>query len=196
MKQSISRVKIAPQPTLDVPHDTLTGIRLRPIRLQDAKACFQLLNHPDVFPYIDHDTVPCTLTQMRHSIKHYRTAYLLHQSMHWGIYHQDQLIGLFEICDINGSEATSSCRLSPQYWGQGIVPACEHVVMSFVFDTTALTAIYSYVMYSNQRCLAMMKKTSQEYIGTCRMLMNGKMPHIHHFIAHKRDYFGDTHRPI
>ena len=125
---------------------------LREITLDNLDDLFRLLSNPDVSRYLGRHPLT-SLDEVIKRIHVCQTTFQEHTGVHWAITsrEQGQVIGTCVLWKID----TVHCRgelgyiLTPEWWGQGIIPEVSSAIMSFGFTQMGLHSIEAHIDPAN-----------------------------------------------
>jgi len=156
----------------------LNQIRLAPLNpVADAAAFMNILNDPDVSPYIPASLRPRTLEESHQELLVLSELHRHQRGAFWGIYHHDRLIGTIGLQDSAeyNNIAELSYELLPRYWNQGIVRAAIAMVCPLASELLSVARIHAYVLTENAASVRVLEKCHFQYHSTLERLYNGRM---------------------
>lgn len=111
-------------------------------------------------------------------IGHFERDFLKRTRIKWGIFYNEQLIGIIEAFDFNQkvNMCTIGYFLAEAYWGKGIATEAVRILLAFLFIEGNVNRIQAEVMPQNESSKKVLLKNGLMYEGTIRQgaLWSGK----------------------
>lgn len=150
---------------------------LKKVEENDFEGVFAIYNNGRVFEYCgiipkhNKDTV-------KKMISHFERDYLKRTRIKWGIFFNDELVGIIEAFDFNQkvNMCTIGYFLAESYWGKGIATEAVRILLTFLFMEGNVNRIQAEVMPQNESSKKVLLKNGFMYEGTLRQatLWSGK----------------------
>ena len=145
------------------------GLRLRPLRREDAAAWHSWLADPRV---IEHTSYPqIDLAFVEAMVARQLDGYATGTSRRWAIADEaDRLIGTcgYSNWSLPHAHAELVYDLAPAYWGRGVMRAAIGDVLTWAFETAQFNRVHAFVMTTNTPSIAVLKRSGFEREGTLR----------------------------
>lgn len=112
---------------------------------------YELLNHPDVKPFIPAIHVPIDHKAAEHNLTTLANMQNHDEGIYWGLYSSDHLIGTVGLhtWDKNKNTIEISYEIHPDYTGHGLATlACKYCV-NFTVEHTNVDKILAYTLTDN-----------------------------------------------
>ncbi len=142
---------------------------MRALEPADAENWFHYLADPEV---LAHTSFPkMDLLAVRDLLQRNIDANNSATSCRWALTDsQDQLIGTcgFSSWSTEHRHAELVYDLSPAYWGQGLMRRAVDQALAWAFLTAGFTRVHAYVMTSNKRSIALLRRCGFSHEGTLR----------------------------
>jgi RimJ/RimL family protein N-acetyltransferase len=136
------------QPTIE-----LAGIRLRPLRRDDAVAWHAYLSDPQVIELTSYPSM--SLGDVESMLAHVAQGYSTGTACKWGVAMQDddRLVGTCGFNEWSRSHgwAELAYELARPYWGRGIISQAVTACLGWGFGTLSFNRIHAFVMIGNLR---------------------------------------------
>jgi len=153
------------QPTIE-----LAGIRLRPLRGDDAAAWHAYLSDPQVTELTSYP--PMSLAEVESMLAHVTQAYSAGTSCKWAVAMQDddQLVGTcgFNAWSRGQGWAELAYELARPHWGRGIISQAVAGCLAWGFDTALFNRVHAFVMVSNVRSERVLERAHFKREGCLR----------------------------
>ena len=131
----------------------LAGVRLRPLRLDDATAWYACLCDPEVTELTSYPSL--SFSDVESMVQHCRQAYAAGSRSKWAVARQadDLLIGTCGFNEWSRSQgwAELAYELARPYWGRGIISQAVTGCLAWGFDTALFNRVHAFVMVGNVR---------------------------------------------
>jgi ribosomal-protein-alanine N-acetyltransferase len=145
---------------------------LRALRMEDAGFIFKEWGSPEVTRYMRDEAPLKTLEEAEERLRPLQTPEKMPDFKWWGIGLKAKgcLIGTCGFCgwDKQHHHAEIGYDLSPEYWGQGLMPEAVNRLISFGFEEMELNRIEATTHTENQRSQHVLEKLGFEKEGILR----------------------------
>ncbi|WP_233269351.1 GNAT family N-acetyltransferase [Alteribacillus sp. YIM 98480] len=153
------------------PHLETKRLRLRRLQQEDLYAVFDYASKPEVSEHVLWDTHRSTEDTQQFldiAFEKYKQGHLAP----FGIERKEsaELIGTIDYVWWEQGHAAAEIGyvLSPNYWGQGIIPEAASKLVSFGFEQMGLVRIEARCYAENKNSMRVMEKLGMTYEGTIR----------------------------
>lgn len=153
------------QPTIE-----LAGIRLRPLREEDAAAWHRYLSDPEVTELTSYPSM--SLGEVESMLARVTRAYSAGTSCKWAVAMQndDRLVGT---CGFNEWSHTHgwaelAYELARPYWGRGIISQAVAACLGWRFATPSFNRVHAFVMIGNRRSERVLERAGFTHEGCLR----------------------------
>jgi ribosomal-protein-alanine N-acetyltransferase len=153
------------QPTIE-----LAGIRLRPLRGDDATACHAYLSDPQVTELTSYP--PMSFAEVESMLARVAQAYSAGTSCRWAVAIQDN-DQLVETCGFNKWSrihgwAELAYELARPYWGRGIMSQAVAACLGRGFGTSSFNRMHAFAMIGNHRSELLLERAGFAREGCLR----------------------------
>ncbi len=136
---------------LEPPTIELAGVRLRPLRLEDAAAWHSYLSDPQVTELTSYPSM--SLPAVQSMLADYRAGFASGLSCKWAVALQsdDALVGT---CGFNEWSRTHgwaelAYELARPHWGRGIITQAVSACLGWAFTDAGFARVHAFVMVGN-----------------------------------------------
>ena len=131
----------------------LSGVRLRPLRPEDAGAWHACLSDPQVTELTSFPEM--SLSGVRFMLEKCRMGFASGSSCKWAVAMQDddQLVGTCGFNEWSRAQgwAELAYELARPYWGRGIISQAVAACLRWGFGTLSFNRVHAFVMIGNRR---------------------------------------------
>lgn len=136
------------------------GLRVRPLRGDDALAFYGYLQNPAVTERTCYP--PITMAFVEAMLERYRQRWAAGELSKWGIVRppDDQLIGTCGFNDWSPTHrwAELAYDLAQDHWGTGVMKHAVRGVLQWAFDQHRIDRVLAYVRWDNQRSMQFIER--------------------------------------
>ena len=179
----------------EFPEYKLNKIIMRKLREEDAMSMLNYISNPEVNKYLPDDAEMNNCEEIKDMIKSINQGFMESNNIRWGIVDKEssKIIGDcgFYKTDLKNKTGEISYRLSPEFWGQGIMSKILKQMLSFGFKEIELNRIEASVIPGNKGSLHILENNGFKKEGVLRdsLFKNNKYYDLIVYSILKRDYF-------
>jgi ribosomal-protein-alanine N-acetyltransferase len=148
----------------------LAGIRLRPLRAEDAAAWHAYLSDPQVTELTSYPLM--SLAEVESMLAHVVRRCAAGTSCKWAVALQDddQLVGTcgFNEWSRDHGWAELAYELARPYWGRGIISQAVAACLDWGFGTASFQRVHAFVMVGNRRSERVLERAGFTHEGRLR----------------------------
>jgi ribosomal-protein-alanine N-acetyltransferase len=178
----------------EFPEYKLNKIMMRKLREEDAISMLNYISNPKVNKYLSDDAEMDNREEIKEMIKSVNQGFIESNKIRWAIVDNESSkvigdCGFYKI-DLRNQTGEISYRLSPKFWGRGIMSKVLKQMLFFGFEEIELNRIEASVIPGNQGSLNILENNGFKKEGVLRdsLFKSNKYYDLIVYSILKRDY--------
>ncbi|UTC24900.1 GNAT family N-acetyltransferase [Candidatus Comchoanobacter bicostacola] len=168
------------------------GFHLRAFNITDSEALFELLNHPEISPYVPIEILPKNVFDSIRHIQKRKQLYSRNEGAYWAICDpHGSLIGTagFDSWSSINNRYEIAFELHPRFQGQGLMTLSLKYITEFGLKTLKATRIQALTLTHNHPSMRVLTRVGFQKEGVLRKyrMFNGKPTDIAMFSITQND---------